>query len=263
MLGHLEDQARGGHRVARGNVAYHLAQLRVEQLGIRQIHCGVQVRLAGRAGTLGLFALQAGEHLRGIVEHPVPDLADIAGLLQDRQEVRRRDAAEFGRDPAQQEFVADDLAVDQAELRLQVQAELPTRQRMPQLSCQPRMLADGIVCIRGNPGRACRGGGGVHGRALLAAVLHMEEGAVGLFDQAGGVGRGTIEHGHADAARAHQFVARGDERPRERGRDAAGQIMDGLRRRKRGRRDRKGFRPDPPDHGRGAIHGLGAQRLQA
>jgi hypothetical protein len=131
-----------------------------------------------------------------------------------------------GRNPAQQEFVANDLPVDEAQLRLQVQAELPAPQRMPQLRRQPRMFAHGIVCVhcRSNiAGLACRGcHRRVHRRAFLAAVLHVVEGTIGLLDQAGGVGWGGVEHRHADAARTPQLVALRDERPRERRGDAPG-----------------------------------------
>ena len=93
------------------------------------MHAGL-MPWAATARPLRLLTLQAGEHLGGVVEHPAAYLADVTGLFQDWQEIGRRHAAQFGRDPAQEKFVADDPAVGQAQLRLQVQAELAACQRV-------------------------------------------------------------------------------------------------------------------------------------
>ena len=106
-------------------------------------------------------------------------------------------------------------------------------------------------------------GGGVQCGALLAAVLHMIERTVCLFDQPCGFRGRALEQRHADAARADQLVPLRNERPRERCGDTSCEIVYGLRGGKFSRGNGKGFVAHAPND-RGIAIGIGrAQRLEA
>mmetsp|Transcript_6689 Transcript_6689/g.27999 ORF Transcript_6689/g.27999 Transcript_6689/m.27999 type:complete len:689 (+) Transcript_6689:1417-3483(+) len=131
-------------------------QVLVHQVAGRQVDRQPQVQ----AGVHGLAreACRAGQH-------PGAEHADEAGLLGERDELHRRHQAAHRVLPAHQRLGADDAALLQVDLGLQVQAQLVGLDRMAQLGQQrQRLLAACVQLGVIDQAAALLGLGGIHGQ---------------------------------------------------------------------------------------------------
>ena len=132
----------------------------------------------------------------GLVDHPVADINDHAGLLGNRQKLVRRQQAARRVLPAQQRFEANDRPARRAVLRLIEQTQLVAIQRLPQVVIKLQLR------LRQR----------VHGRleevvAVAAVVLGVIHRGVGVKHQLALVLAITGINGDADTQRHHQLVA--------------------------------------------------------
>ena len=171
-------------------------------------------------------AAQAAAWRHGLLDDPLADRLDQAGLLRQRDEVERRHHAAVRVLPADQRLDADDrdalpalmqrgMRAGEVDHRLVVEDELVAVDRL----AQPRDLLEPLL-DRLRPG-------GEHARRRGAGLLRLVVRGVGVLEQQ--VRLGGVEREDADAgAGAHEELRALDrERPRERGVHA---LRDGLRR---------------------------------
>ena len=132
-FGDLDDQ-RGGVETAHGEgVADVLDDGVVVELAARDVDRDVEGVAPGVPG---------GHLLAGLAQHPAADLADLAGLLEDRDELVGLDQTPGRVLPAQQRLDADQGEVVEVVDRLVDEAELVARQRRAQIELELDAAAD-------------------------------------------------------------------------------------------------------------------------
>ena len=132
----------------------------------------------------------------GAAQHPLAELDDEAGVLGDRNELRRRDLADGRMGPARQRLDADHVVAAGIDDRLIGGLEAVVLDRVQQVAFQE--LAVGQV--------------GVHRRvidagAVAALVLGAVERHVGVAQDVGGIARAAVDHGDADRGADDDVVA--------------------------------------------------------
>ncbi len=113
-----------------------LRQVQVHQVARGQVHRQAQLQpLVGQRQPVA----------RGLFEHPHRQVADEAGLLRERNELRRRHEPALRMLPAHQRLGADHAAVVERQLWLQVEAQLVAVDGLAQFGDQRQRLCAGGV----------------------------------------------------------------------------------------------------------------------
>jgi hypothetical protein len=122
------------------------------------------------------------------IQYPFADVQDEAGLLGERNELRRRDIAVSRQPPAQQRLGADHPAVAQVHLGLVQDHQLVALQGAPQLALQHQALDRRGIHLRH-----------VERAGIAAVLLGVIHGRVGIADQIDDVLGIVRADGDADA----------------------------------------------------------------
>ncbi len=155
--------------------AFDLLDQAIAHLPRRQVHRNHEVR-AERAPPFGQLLARA-------LQHPGADRDNQAGVLRDRDELHRRDVAQFAVVPAQERFRADCAAAPAIDDRLVDETQLARRQRAAQELLDREAPLQVLVQLRGKElevvaaallGRVHRRVGIAHQGRHIKAVFRKE-----------------------------------------------------------------------------------------
>ena len=194
-----------------------MRQLRLVQDGADIVHQSRVARLAGRQVDGHVFErieqaglAPAGCLAAGALQHPASQLDDDAAFLGHGDEFTGAELPHLAAVPAYQRFHADDAPAAQVDLRLVVQIQFLVLQG----TAQVRLHAQAALGAQFHFGLE-------HGIAVLALVLGVVHGRVGIARQGGHVLRIEWIQAHADAGADIQLVAFQRERRGQHGKDLA------------------------------------------
>ena len=182
----------------------HLDEVGAAELQRRDVHRDGQVRPGP--------AVEA-----GAAQHPFAQIDDQAGVLGDRNELRRRDLADCRMVPARQRLDADDLFAARIHDRL--------------IGCGEPIVLDGVEQVAFE--ELAVGQVGVHGRvvdagAVAALVLGAVERHVGVAQNVGGVAGAAVDRRNADRGADDDVVAADHVGRADGGDDAAGDRLERI-----------------------------------
>ena len=204
-LGELELEPVGVEIGLGQDALDHFDEVGAAELQRRDVHRHGQVRPGA--------AVEA-----GAPQHPLAEIDDQAGMLGDRDELRRRDFADGRMVPARQRFDADDLFAAGIHDRLVGGGKPVVLDGVEQVAFEE--FAVGQVRIHRRV---------VDAGAVAAFVLGAIERHVGVAQNVGGIAGAAVDHRNADTGADDDVVAADHVGRADRGNDAAGDRLQRIR----------------------------------